>query len=97
MAATEKNKQTKVKWTGLGLWNVFFIGEFLLGGFGYLSLNLLQNVLLLSFVFFPMGNRYLCWLRTLVAVVCSAALVYSESWLPGLARLRGTFHTLAAL
>ena len=34
MAATEKNKQTKVKWTGLGLWNVFFIGEFLLGGFG---------------------------------------------------------------
>ena len=36
MAATEKNKQTKVKWTGLGLWNVFFIGEFLLGGFGYL-------------------------------------------------------------
>lgn len=47
MAATEKNKQTKVKWTGLGLWNVFFIGEFLLGGFGYLSLNLLQNVLLL--------------------------------------------------
>ncbi len=43
MAATEKNKQTKVKWTGLGLWNVFFIGEFLLGGFGYLSLNLLLS------------------------------------------------------
>ena len=57
MAATEKNKQTKVKWTGLGLWNVFFIGEFLLGGFGYLSLNLLQNVLLLVFVLFPIGNR----------------------------------------
>ena len=60
MAATEKNKQTKVKWTGLGLWNVFFIGEFLLGGFGYLSLNLLQNVLLLVFVLFPIGNRYRC-------------------------------------
>ena len=57
MAATEKNKQTKVKWTGLGLWNVFFIGEFLLGGFGYLSLNLLQNVLLLVFVLFPIGSR----------------------------------------
>ena len=69
MAATEKNKQTKVKWTGLGLWNVFFIGEFLLGGFGYLSLNLLQNVLLLVFVLFPIGNRYLRWFRTLVAVV----------------------------
>lgn len=66
MAATEKNKQTKVKWTGLGLWNVFFIGEFLLGGFGYLSLNLLQNVLLLVFVLFPIGNRYLRWFRTLV-------------------------------
>lgn len=29
-------------WSGLGLWNVFFIGEFLLAGFGYLHLNLLQ-------------------------------------------------------
>lgn len=60
MAATEKNKQTKVKWTGLGLGNVFFIGEFLLGGFGYLSLNLLQNVLLLVFVLFPIGNLAIC-------------------------------------
>ena len=84
MAATEKNKQTKVKWTGLGLWNVFFIGEFLLGGVGYLSLNLLQNVLLLVFVL-------------LVAVVCAAALVYSESWLPGLDSIRGNFHNLAAM
>ena len=97
MAATEKNKQTKVKWTGLGLWNVFFIGEFLLGGFGYLSLNLLQNVLLLVFVLFPIGNRYLRWLRTLIAVVCAAALVYSESWLPGLDSIRGNFHNLAAM
>ena len=97
MAATEKNKQTKVKWTGLGLWNVFFIGEFLLGGFGYLSLNLLQNVLLLVFVLFPIGNRYLRWFRTLVAVVCAAALVYSESWLPGLDSIRGNFHNLAAM
>lgn len=97
MAATEKNKQTKVKWTGLGLWNVFFIGEFLLGGFGYLSLNLLQNVLLLVFVLFPIGNRYLRWFRTSVAVVCAAALVYSESWLPGLDSIRGNFHNLAAM
>ena len=97
MAATEKNKQTKVKWTGLGLWNVFFIGEFLLGGFGYLSLNLLQNVLLLVFVLFPIGNRYLRWFRTLVAVVCAAALVYSESWLPGLDSIRGNFHNRAAM
>lgn len=28
MAATEKNKQTKVKWTGLGLWNVFLSENF---------------------------------------------------------------------
>ena len=94
MAATEKNKQTKVKWTGLGLWNVFFIGEFLLGGFGYLSLNLLQNVLLLVFVLFPIGNRYLRWFRTLVAVVCAAALVYSESWLPGWTAFEATSITL---
>lgn len=94
MAATEKNKQTKVKWTGLGLWNVFFIGEFLLGGFGYLSLNLLQNVLLLVFVLFPIGNRYLRWLRTLIAVVCPLALVYSESWRRVWTAFEATFITL---
>jgi len=77
MAATEKNKQTKVKWTGLGLWNVFFIGEFLLGGFGYLSLNLLQNVLLLVFVLFPIGNRYLRWLRTLIVPFPFVCLFFS--------------------
>lgn len=99
MAATAQNKQnkSKVKWTGLGLWNVFFIGEFLLSGFGYLSLNLLQNVLLLIFVLFPIGNRWLRWIRTIIAVAAAAALVYSESWLPGLESIRGNFHNLAAM
>ena len=49
------------------------------------------------FVLFPIGNRYLRWLRTLIAVVCAAALVYSESWLPGLDSIRGNFHNLAAM
>lgn len=97
MAATDKTKQTKVKWTGLGLWNVFFIGEFLLGAFGYLSLNLLQNCLLLVFVLFPIGNRYLRWFRTLIAICCAFVLVYSESWLPGLDSIRGNFHNVAAM
>ena len=51
----------------------------------------------LGFVLFPIGNRYLRWFRTLVAVVCAAALVYSESWLPGLDSIRGNFHNLAAM
>ncbi len=59
MASTGNKKE---KWKGLGLWNVFFIGEFLLAGFGYLTLNLLHNVLLLIFVMFPLQNRWLRWL-----------------------------------
>ncbi len=85
------------KWNGLGLWNVFFIGEFLLAGFGYLHLNLAQNCLLAAFVIFPIGNRYLRWIRTLIAVVAAAALVYSESWLPGIESIKGNLHNLQAM
>ncbi len=94
MASTGNIKE---KWKGLGLWNVFFIGEFLLAGFGYLTLNLLHNVLLLIFVMFPLQNRWLRWLRTLAAVCAAFALVYSESWLPGLESIKGNFHNVAAM
>ena len=94
MASTGNKKE---KWKGLGLWNVFFIGEFLLAGFGYLTLNLLHNVLLLIFVMFPLQNRWLRWLRTLAAVCAAFALVYSESWLPGLESIKGNFHNVAAM
>ena len=84
-------------WSGLGLWNVFFIGEFLLAGFGYLHLNLLQNCLLAAFVIFPIQSRFLRVVRTLLAIAAAAAMVYAESWLPGLESIKGNFHNLEAM
>lgn len=84
-------------WSGLGLWNVFFIGEFLLAGFGYLHLNLLQNCLLAAFVIFPIQSRFLRGVRTLLAIAAAAAMVYAESWLPGLESIKGNFHNLEAM
>ncbi len=85
------------KWTGLGFWNVFFIGEFILGAAGYLQLNLLQNCILVAFVLFPISNRWLSALRTLIAVCAAVALVYSESWLPGIESIKGNFHNIVAM
>lgn len=85
------------KWRGLGAWNIFFIGQFLLAGFGYLTLNLLENLLFLLFVIFPISNKWLRRLRNFAGVILGAALLYKESWLPGLESIKGNFHNIAAM
>lgn len=92
-----ETRRRSVKWTGLGLWNVFFLAEFLLASFSYLQLNFLYNIILLAFVLFPIGNRFLHWLRNVVAIVAAVLLVYNESWLPGIDSIRGNFHNLVAM
>ncbi len=69
-------------WKGAGLWNVYFIAKFVLAFQGYLNLNLFYNALLLAWVVFPIRNRSLNVLRTLIALAAGFALAYSESWLP---------------
>ena len=68
---------------GLGLWNVFFIGEFALAYTGYLRLDLLLNAVFFLFVLVPITGRVTNALRQLVAIGLGIALVWSESWLPG--------------
>lgn len=92
-----ETRRRSIKWTGLGLWNVFFISEFLLSSFSYLSLNFQYNIILIAFVLFPVGNRYLHWLRNFIAIIAAVALVYNESWLPGIDSIRGNFHNLVAM
>lgn len=72
-----------LSFTGLGLWNVYFIAKFALAHYEYLTLNFLYNGLLLLFILLPLKNRFLRLVRTGVALIAAIALLYSESWLPG--------------
>ena len=72
-----------LSFTGLGLWNVYFIAKFALAHYEYLTLNFLYNGLLLLFILLPLKNRFLRLVRTGLALIAAIALLYSESWLPG--------------
>lgn len=71
------------RFTGLGVWNVYFIIAFALAAFGYIELNLLGNALLMVWLLLPVGPKWLRILRGTLGVAAAAVLLYSESWLPG--------------
>lgn len=71
------------RFTGLGVWNVYFIIAFALAAFGYIELNLLGNALLMAWLLLPFGPKWLRILRGTLGVAAAAVLLYSESWLPG--------------
>lgn len=71
------------RFTGLGVWNVYFIIAFALAAFGYIELNLLGNALLMAWLLLPVGPKWLRILRGTLGVASAAVLLYSESWLPG--------------
>ena len=71
------------RFTGLGVWNVYFIIAFALAAFGYIELNLLGNALLMAWLLLPVGPKWLRILRGTLGVAAAAVLLFSESWLPG--------------
>lgn len=71
------------RFTGLGVWNVYFIIAFALAAFGYIELNLLGNALLMAWLLLPVGPKWLRILRGTLGAAAAAVLLYSESWLPG--------------
>lgn len=71
------------RFTGLGVWNVYFIIAFALAAFGYIELNLLGNALLMAWLLLPVGPKWLRILRGTLGVAAATVLLYSESWLPG--------------
>ena len=71
------------RFTGLGVWNVYFIIAFALAAFGYIELNLLGNALLMAWLLLPVGPKWLRIRRGTLGVAAAAVLLYSESWLPG--------------
>ncbi len=79
----KKETPSAATW-GVGYWNVYFIGALLLAFYGYVNLDPLLNLLLLAAVAMPIGNRLIACARQVLCVAAGAALLYSESWLPGI-------------
>ena len=62
------------RFTGLGVWNVYFIIAFALAAFGYIELNLLGNALLMAWLLLPVGPKWLRILRGTLGVAKDAAV-----------------------
>ena len=60
------------RFTGLGVWNVYFIIAFALAAFGYIELNLLGNALLMAWLLLPVGPKWLRILRGTLGVAAAA-------------------------
>ncbi len=67
---------------GLGLWNIYFIAKFALAATGFITLNLVANVLLVLFLSLKMSSRLMQSVQAILGVLLAAALLYAESWLP---------------
>ena len=67
------------RFTGLGVWNVYFIIAFALAAFGYIELNLLGNALLMAWLLLPVGPKWLRILRGTLGVAAAAVLLYSPT------------------
>ena len=75
-----------LRWHGLGLWNLYFLGEFALVWQGVLNFQALPNLLLVAVLLLPLP-RWAARLRTLLAIPAAVALLYHDSWLPPFSRL----------
>lgn len=84
MTASQKTAVPTPAYFGLGIWNVYFIGKFALAYTGYLRLDLLLNAAFFLFLLIPIRGKWLHRLHALIALVLGTALLWSESWLPGI-------------
>ncbi|MDO5532100.1 cellulose biosynthesis protein BcsG [Sutterella sp.] len=81
--ALEAAAAVRLPLEGLGGWNLYFLAKLGLVAAGYLTLAVLWNALLIAVLMVPMKWRAVRWLRTAGCIVAAAALLWSESWLPG--------------
>lgn len=91
----QKEKLGRFFWTGLGLWNVYFILKFIMFQYGYITFEPLYNAVLLLFILLPIASKKVRVLRTLIALVLGAVLFYAESWLPGIESIVGNANAIA--
>ena len=81
---------------GLGLWNVYCVAKFILATLGYLTLQPLYNALLMVVLLWPRSlSARLEKLKHILCGVAAIALIYSESWLPGISSLIANAQNVA--
>ena len=74
-------------WRGLGAWNVYFLGKFLLTWTGHLNFQVLPNLIFALVLLIPIGHPMLRRARTLIAIPVAVALLYQDTWFPPFTRL----------
>lgn len=75
-----------LRWPGLGAWNLYFLGKFVLLWQGMLNFQVLPNLLLAAVLLLPLP-RGAALLRTSLALPAGLALLYHDSWLPPVGRV----------
>ena len=74
-------------WRGLGAWNLYFLGKFLLTWTGHLNFQVLPNLIFALVLLIPIAHPMLRRARTLIAVPVAVALLYQDTWFPPFSRL----------
>ncbi|WP_455815082.1 cellulose biosynthesis protein BcsG [Pseudomonas graminis] len=74
-------------WRGLGGWNFYFLLKFALLWFGYLNFHALNNLVFLAWLLMPLPSPKLHRLRHWVSIPIGFALLWHDTWLPGLQTL----------
>ncbi|MGO2768755.1 cellulose biosynthesis protein BcsG [Pseudomonas taetrolens] len=74
-------------WQGLGAWNLYFLGKFLLTWTGHLNFQVLPNLIFAVALLIPLGRPVWSRLRTLIAIPVAVALLYQDTWFPPFSRL----------
>ena len=68
---------------GAGVWNLYFIGKFVLLWLNYIQLKPIENAALLALILIPIRSLLMRRIRAAAALAGAFALIWSESWLPG--------------
>lgn len=84
-------------WRGLGGWNYYFLLKLGLLWFGYLNFHPFANLVLIAFLLLPIPNYKLHRLRHGIAIPIGIALLYHDTWLPGINSLLSQGNQLAGL
>ena len=74
-------------WQGLGAWNLYFLGKFLLTWTGHLNFQVLPNLIFAVALLIPLGRPVWSRIRTLIAIPVAVALLYQDTWFPPFSRL----------
>jgi cellulose synthase operon protein YhjU len=82
-------------WRGLGGWTFYFLLKFGLLWCGYLNFHALTNLVFLAWLLFPLPSARLHRLRSLVSLLPGFALLWHDTWLPGLNSLLSQGDQLA--